>query len=1022
MILTDISLKRPVFATVIIIALLAMGIVSYTGLSLNTMPEVDPAYVNVTIVLPGASPDQMETKVSKKVEESTGQISGVRHLSTSISESVSTTTIEFELEKPTEEALQEVRDKISLIRGDLPSDIQEPIISKYDMTAQPIMSLAVTGSVENRELSKLAEDVIKKKLATVNGVGAVNIYGNVEREIQIKLDKDKMAIYNLTTSEVVNSFKTDNLDVPSGKLSDDSSRMTVRTDGSIKNVSDFNEIRVANRNGTEIRVKDIAEVIDGIKERESLSYFKGKDAISLDVVKQSGGNTMQIAKAIKAEIGDIQISLPSGVKIDIISDNSISISDTVNSVLRTLLEGCILAVIIVYLFLGELTITGISAISLPTSIISTFIALKVMNFSLNMMTLIALSLAVGLLIDDAIVVLENIVRHFHQGKSPLQAAKDGTSEIGLAVTATTLAVVAVFLPVAMVKGMIGRYFMQFGLTVVFSLLVSLFVSFTLVPVMSAKFAKHEGGKAKGFLGRFMKWFNRCFDQFANAYTRLLKVVLNHRMATLALVMVVFIGSLGIFTQLKTSTVAAQDTGELNLIAEMDSGATLELAGKKAKEIEGLIERNPEIQYIYTTVKPDKINLFVKIKDKKDRKESVKEVASEMRKALQKVSGVNLAVNVNGGFTSAGKEVTYHIQGSDFTQVQKFAIQAKQVMSKIPGTADVGISYKAGNPETKLEVDRDKASDLGVSTAAVASTLSTMFNGVVVSQFDSGTDRYDVRLSIRDNQRQNLDSFDGIYVAGTKGPVPLSQVTRKVFSTSSSTISRYDKAREIQISANLDGISTGDFNKVFMNKLEKELGIPKDIYVSVGGTEAAVGNGMFDLIIALLMGILFIFLVLAAQFESFVDPLSILFSLPLAIIGAIWGLFISNSEVSMTSMIGVIMLMGLVTKNAILLIDFAKQRRGNGDTREDALLQAGNIRLRPIMMTTLAMIFGMIPTAISSESGSEITAPMGIVIIGGLVTSTLLTLFVVPVMYTLLDDLKGLLRKHTSTVIKKPVSE
>ncbi|MDF2524445.1 MAG: cation/multidrug efflux pump, partial [Clostridiales bacterium] len=552
MFLTDISLKRPVFITVIIIALLAMGIVSYTGLSLNSMPDVDPAYVSVTIILPGASPDQVESKVSKKVEESTGQISGVRHLSTTISEGVSTTTIEFELEKSSSEALQEVRDKISFIRGDLPTDIQEPIISKFDMTAQPIMSLAVTGPLENRELSKLIDDVIKKKLATVNGVGSVNVYGNEEREIQVKLNKEKIAAYGLTTSEVVNRFKMDNLDIPSGKLSDYSSKMTVRTDGKINKVSDFYDIRVAERNGVEIRVKDIAEVIDSVKEKESLSYFKGKDAISLDIVKQSGGNTVNIAKAIKAELNNIQKDLPTGVKIDIISDNSSSINNTVNSVLKTLIEGCVLAVIIVYLFLGNLRITAISAISLPTSIVTTFIALKLMNFSLNMMTLIALSLAVGLLIDDAIVVLENIVRHLHLGKSPMQAAKDGTSEIGLAVTATTLAVVAVFLPVAMVKGMIGQYFMQFGLTVVFSLLVSLFVSFTLVPVMSAKFVKYEEGSADGLLGRFLNWFNRCFDQFANAYSQFLKIVLNHRMVTLALVAVIFIGSLGIFTQLKTA--------------------------------------------------------------------------------------------------------------------------------------------------------------------------------------------------------------------------------------------------------------------------------------------------------------------------------------------------------------------------------------------------------------------------------------------------------------------------------------
>ena len=1020
MILTDISLKRPVFATVIIIALLALGIVSFTGLPLNTMPEADPAYINITVVLPNASPDQMESKVSKKVEEATGQISGVKHLSTTISESVSTTSIEFELEKPSAEALQEVRDKVSSIRDDLPSDIQEPVISKYDMTAMPIMSLAVTGPLENRELSMLVEDVIKKKIATVNGVGAINIYGNQEREIQIKMDKEKMAAYNLTTSEVVNSLETDNLDIPSGEISNGSNKMTVRTAGSINKVSDFYNIRVANRNGVEISLKDIAEVIDGAKKIESLSFFKGKDAISLDIIKQSGGNTVEIAKAIKTEIASIQTSLPTGVKINIASDNSIAINNTVSGVLRTLLEGCILAVIVVFIFLGKLRVTAISAISLPTSIITTFTLLKVMNYSLNLLTLIALSLAVGLLIDDAIVVIENIVRHIHLGKSPMQAAKDGTSEIGLAVMATTFAVVAVFLPIGMAKGIIGKYFMNFGLTVSFSLMVSLFVSFTLIPVMASKFVKNEKKAQKNILDKFSIWFNKYFDMLTNVYARLLNVVLHHRAITLAVVGIIFIGSLSIFPLLKTTDFTAQDLGELNIAADVDSGATLEMNGKKAKHMEVLIEKYPDVKYTYTTVKSDKINLFVKLTDKRDRKESTKEIASKIRKALKNIPGVSLAVNVNTGMASLGKDVSFHIQGSDFTQIQKYAIQAKQVMNKIPGTNDVAISYKEGNPEVKLDINRDAASDLGVSTASVASTVNTMFNGAVVSQFDSGTDRYDVRLSIRDSQSQNLDSFDGIYIAGTKGLIPLSQVTKKVFSTSSATINRYDKVREIQISANLEGISGTDFNKIFMNKLNNDIGIPENISVSVGGMAEMMSGGFTGLIIALLMGILFIFLVLSAQFESFIDPLSILFSLPLAIIGAIWGLFVSNSEVSMTAMLGVIMLMGLVTKNAILLIDFAKQQRRNGINREDALLQAGNIRLRPIMMTTLAMIFGMIPTAMATEAGSEITAPMGSVIIGGLITSTLLTLLVVPIMYTLLDDFKGLFCKPTETAFKESI--
>lgn len=1012
--LTDISLKRPALSAVIIIALLVMGVINYRNLALESMPDVNPPYVTVSIVQAGASPDQLETKVAKKVEDSVGQISGVKHLTTTISESVSTTAIEFEMDKSSDEAIQEVRDKISLIRDDLPDDINEPIISKYDSTASPVMSLAITSSMNKRELSQIVEDDIKKQLTKVDGVGTINVYGNEEREIQIKLDKNQMAAYNLTTTEVVTALESENLDVPSGSLSDSNGKMTISTDGSVENVSDFNQICVATRNGVSILVKDIGEVVDGTAEQDSLAYYQGKDAISLDIIKQSGGNTVQIAQDIKNMIQSIQQSLPASVEIHVVSDGSISVKNTVNSVVDTLIEGCILAVLIIFLFLGELRITIISAISLPTSIISTFIGLKVMDFSLNMMTLIALSLAVGLLIDDAIVVIENIVRHLHMGKSPLEAAKDGTSEIGLAVTATTMSVVAMFLPMAMVSGMIGKYLIQFGLTIVFSLLISLFVSFTLVPVLAAKFTKTEKRRPNIFrIG-----FDRCFDGFSKLYTTLLRFVLRHRALTLLAVFAIFVASLSMFTKLSMETVPYQDLNEIDIVADMDSGMTLQLAADKANEMNKLIQDQPEIQYIYSKVTTSEADFLVQLSDKDKRTKTVEDVASDIRKTLQTVTGVNVAVNFNAGEGMTGKEVVYHIEGSDYNQIQSYALKVKQLMKQIPGAVDVSLSNATGSPETKLEIDRDMASELGVSTGSISSTLGTLFSGIVVSQYNSGTDLYDVRLSIQDEQKENIDSLNGIYVPGSNGLVPLDQVTKEVFSTSAATINRYDKQREIQISANLYGVASGDFENTFMSQLKSEIGIPSNIQVVIGGTSGAAGDGMTDLIIALLLGILFIYLILVVQFENFIDPLSILFSLPLAIIGAIWSMYLSKSTISMTAMIGLILLMGLVTKNAILLIDYAKRQRSHVSGREEALVQAGMIRLRPILMTSLAMIFGMIPTALSHEMGSEITSPMGIVIIGGLISSTLLTLFVVPIMYTLFDDLQILLSKLASLFSKK----
>lgn len=1012
MFLSNVSLKRPVFITVIIIALLALGVVSYMGLPIDQLPNVDTPTVSVTITESGAAPDQIESKITKKVEDSVGQISGVQHISSTITEGVSTTSISFELEKSSAEAMQDVKDKLSSIRGNLPSDINEPVVTKYDSSASPIFSLAVTGPMSNSQLSQLVDDDIVKKLQTISGVGAVNTYGEQEREIHIKLDKEKMNSFNITISDLSNSLSSDNINMSSGKVSNDDTQVSLKTNASIKNVDDFLNILVAKRNGSEIRLKDIAEVEDGSKERESISFYNGKESIGIDILKQSNTNTVQVADAVKKEISNIEEGLPSGVKIEFVRDNSTSIRDSVKDVQKTIIEGCILAVIVVFIFLKDFASTAISAIAIPVSIITTFAVMKVMNFTLNTVSLMALSLAVGLLIDDGIVVIENIARHLRMGKSALQAAKDGTSEIGLAVMATTLSIVAVFLPIAMINGIIGRFLVQFGMTVAASVLVSLFVSFTLVPLLTSKHLKSEE-KRIPIIGGFLEWFNKVFDKLASFYARLLKFSLNHRIITLIIPIALLVLSIGLATKLDVGFVATSDTAEIDVEATLDAGSTLDSASRIDKDMEGIINKNSNVRYIYSTVKSDKVNLLVKLSDKQKRKESVDQIVVKMRGDLKNVSGINLSVVAGGGMTS-GKMAQYHIQGSDFTKLQEYALKAEKVMKNTPGAVDVDLSYKAGQPEVKLEVDRDKAADLGVSPTTISSTLSTLFNGTVITQYETDKDSYDVRMQLKEDDRKNFDSLQGIYVPSSNSSngsmVPIDQVTKKVFTTSASTINRYDKEREIQLTANYAGVAQGAFNTAFNNKLKSEAPIPSGITLSAGGTQDQMSQAMGGLATALLMGILFIFLVIAAQFESFIDPLAILLSLPLAIIGAILGLLIGHKELDMMSAIGVIMLMGLVTKNGILLIDFAKQNYSKGMNLKEALIEAGHTRLRPIMMTTLAMIFGMIPSAIASGSGSEQRAPMAFAVIGGLITSTLLTLLFVPVVYTYLHDLKVIFGK------------
>lgn len=1017
MFLPDISIKRPVFISVIILVFILVGILSYRGLTINDMPQADLPYVTVSIEQRGVAPDQLETNVAKKVEEVIGQISGVKHITTNISEGICNVIIEFALEISPDVAAQEVRDKVSSIRKSLPTDIDDPIIAKYDFSAKPILSLAVSGTLDSRVISKLVDDVITKSLYTVNGVGSVKVYGKEEREIKIKLDLEKLAVYGLSPAEMVSGIQNGNMEKPGGKVTDGQREITLRTDNNVKSLEDFYNITVGTRSGREIKVRDVATVADGIKDKDSISYYDGKEAIGIDIVKQSGSNTVLVSDNVKKGLELIKGALPQGITIDVVADNSISIRDSVNEVVKTILEGCILAIIIVFLFLREWESTLISGISLPTSIITTFIAMKVMKFSLNTMSLMALSLAVGLLIDDAIVVIENIVRHLHMGKPPLQAAREGTAEIGLAVMATTFAVVAVFVPIAMVTGIIGKFFIEFGLTVAFSMLVSLFVSLTLVPMMSSRLLKAERKTSKTFVGHFLDWFNDKFDLLGTSYSNVLKVVLSHRLITLVFTVVIFAASIRLVPLLGFSFVPATDTGSITISAGTDSGLTLQAGGEKAKEMEKRLKKYPEVTHVYTTVGANTISINVTLIEKQARTKSSKQIASEIRDDLKGISGLELAVKAASLGPSGGKDVSFVIMGTDQEAMQVFALKAKQMLSQDPQAKDVAINLKTGKTETKLEVDRDKVTDLGVNTALAAETIRALFDGIDAGKFEYAGDRYNVRVSLKDNQRKSLDNLDGVYVTGSKDPttplmIPLASVTKKVLSTSFSSIHRYDRLRQIELSANVEGIATGDFLNKYTSKLKNELDIPKGVMVKVGGMNETMSEGFASLVTALLMGILFMFLVMTMQFESFLDPIAIMFSLPMALIGAVLGLYIAGSELSIMSLIGIILLMGLVAKNGILLIDFTRQKRKDGLGAKEALIEAGSVRLRPILMTTLAMIFGMIPVATATGAGTEMRAPMGHAVIGGLITSTLLTLFIVPVIYSLLDDLKRKFRRNT----------
>lgn len=1027
MLITDISLKRPTFAIVVIIALLAVGITSFMGLNLNDQPETDLPYVSISVTLAGASPDQMESKVTKVIEDAVGQISGVKHLTSKVSESYTMTLVEFDDSRSADDAAQDVRTKLSSIRATLPGDMKDPVIAKMDLNQMPILSLAVTGKLSEIELSNLVNDTIVPELNTINGVGSVTTYGLLEREIQVKVDKDKLAALNLTINQVINGLKSDNIDTPSGKVSDDSREVTLRTYSSIKNVSEFKDIIIATINETEIRLGDVAEIIDGFQEKDSISYYDGKECIGIDIAKQSGTNTVEVSDDIKESILKMQNSLSDKANINVVSDNSTSIRASVKTIEKTMVEGCILAIVIIFLFLRELGSTLVSAISLPTSIITTFAAMKLMDFTLNTMSLMALSLSVGLLVDDSIVVIENIVRHLRLGKSPLQAAKEATSEISLAVLATTLTIVAVFLPMSVTDGMLGAFFKEFGLTIAFAVLISLFISFTLVPLMASKYVKdEEDAEPNTKLKKFLYWFNHQFDTLAIYYKNILSSVLGHRKTILLVTLIMFVLSLALVPIMGMDFAPTQDKGTININADLDSGLSMNAAGKKAKQIEKIVKKYPDVKTVYTTVKKESISITVDLADKKKRKLSSDAIAEQMRSEIKKIPGMDLSVTGAKSMSStSSKSYSLHIQGEDFDQLLDYSQKAKQLLAEMPGAVDVGISYKAGKPETRIVVDRDAAADLGVAPTSISSALGILFNGMTVSQYESEGDRIDVTVSMEDSQSKSLDNVDGIYLssATTGQMVPIERLIKKEYDTASSMIDRYDKVRDIQIQANVSGVTSSELNKAFMEKLNEELPLPKGVEIGKSSDEQMMSESAGGLMQSFVLGILFIFLILAAQFENWIDPLAIMFSLPLAIIGAMIALFITGSGLSMVGFIGIIFLLGLVTKNAILLVDFIKKRRTEGLERKEAILEAGLIRLRPILMTTLAMIFGMMPLALESGVGSELTKPMAIAIIGGLISSTLLTLLVIPVIYTILDDLKKKFMKPSSfkyTIFKKKI--
>ncbi len=1015
--LADVSIKRPVFATMMIFALIVLGLFSYTKLNIDEFPDVDIPVVTIATVLPGAGPEQIETDVTKKIEDAVNTIGGIDHIASTSQEGLSIITIQFKLEVDGKQAATEVREKIAAIRANLPDDTKDPVIQRFDPASQPILTLAVSGERSEKEITTFAKDVIKKRLENVEGVGSVDLVGGSEREIQIEVDAAQLQAYNLSIQDVIQSVANANVEIPAGNLIQGPRQLLVRTMGKYKNVEDFKNVIVATPGGKVVHLSQVAKIVDGVKEQESLTRVNGKRAVGLNILKQSGGNTVRVADAIKKEISRIEKEIPPDINIMIANDNSTFIRDSVNDVLFDIVWGGLLAIIVVYLFLANLRPTIISAIALPTSIIASFIIMYALNFTLNVMSLMALSLAVGLLIDDAIVVIENIYRHMHEGATPMEAAKAATSEIGLAVMATTFAIVAVFIPVAFMPGIVGRFFFQFGITVSVSVLVSLFVAFTLTPMLSSRWLKKEDEELTNTgnpLRRGLYYFNHFFEFLSDKYQNAITWSLHHRKTIVFGSLAIFFMSFFLMRFLGSSFFPSSDQSQFTVGVTASPGSSLEQTSDICKTIEHILRERPEVITTLTTIGAGndpvtRANILVKLVKKDQRKKGIEQIMSEVRADMKNIPGANISVLIPQGPGGGQKPVTMSVRGSDIPTLQKLAEQVEYIVRTTPGAVDVENSLETSKPEVRIHIDREKASDLGVNVGLIATTIRAMVDGVVATQFQVGDEQFDVRVRLAKNDRTTLENINNLTIKGNKNLpdnqkllIPVSYVANIDQGVGPSKINRFDRQREIRIDANLSGRQLGEV-LADIQKKTKALAVPPGYSIGVTGQGEQQTEAFLNILLSLGLAVIFVYIVLASQFESFTYPFAIMLALPMSLIGAVLALLIWGSALSVMSMIGIIMLMGLVTKNGILLVDYTNVLRDRGLDRTPALVKAGATRLRPILMTTLAMIFGMVPVAFAVSEGSEFRSPMGQAVIGGLITSTLLTLFVVPVVYSIIDD-------------------
>jgi HAE1 family hydrophobic/amphiphilic exporter-1 len=1014
MFISDTAIKRPVLTIVAMLLFVVFGLVALVQLDTDEYPEIDAPVVVIAIPYPGASPDVVEREVIDPIEEVISGISGVDKMTSNSLDSFANIIVEFDFSKDPRLASQEVRDKISEIRNELPAEMEEPILTQFDPADRPIMSLTLSSpGLSGAELTRIADPDITRRLRAISGVASVDLVGAIERELVVEIRPRDLQATGVSVSQVVQALQSQNLASPVGRLAGQLDERTIRLKGRLDSPADFKQLVVTQSDGRIVRLGDLAEVRDSTEEPRSFAAYDDESAVGIDILKSTGFSTTAVADQVRTRVADIQRTLPAGVTLRVVTDAGVRVEDSVMGVQQALIEGAALTVVVVFLFLNSWRSTVITGLALPVSVLASFVAVWAYGFTLNTMSLLGLSLSIGILIDDAIVVRENIVRHVEMGKGHYKAAFDGTDEIGLAVTATTLSIVVVFIPIAFLGGIAGQWFKPFGLTIVCSVLVSLFVSFSLDPMLSAYWPDpHLPMERRPLLSRLLGRFNHWFDRQAERYKGVIAWALDHRFAMVFLAAATFVGALALPAMgiVGAGFVPEMDNSEFAIDIETPPGSNLAYTQLKAQEVSRIARMRPEVMYVYTSIggqgdAVDEGRVYVKLKPKHERTRPQSAVVADIRSDLVRLAGITSSIST--GFNPGEKQIQLQVKGPDASELTRLAQAVAAEMRKVPGAVDVALSTKGQKPELDVQLDRALAGSLGVTVGQVAQALRPAFAGIDVGDWiDPSGETRDVTIRLAPESRTvvaDLESLPLLVGSNNDKSIPLGQVARVTPSIGPARIDHLDRDRVIIVEANTENRALSAVVGDTMARVQQAVTFPSGYSLSQGGETEEQQEIFTQMFIAIGVAILLMYFVLVVQFGSFLEPLSIMLSLPLSLIGVMLALMITGESLNIMSMIGVILLVGIVAKNAILLIDFAKWSEEAGMHRREALIQAGRVRLRPILMTTFALVAGMVPVALGTGEGGDFRAPLGITVIGGVITSTLLTLLVIPTVYEILAD-------------------